>query len=239
MGANDAIGKLLGTWSQGAGAGAIALRIASAFVFSAVIGSERAVKFHAAGLRTFMLVGLASVVAALADGYLMLYRGLRVPVLSAATVIGVAIIGCNTILFSSKNRLKGLTTSVCLWANGILSLCIGLGQYTVALIGFASLVICVMLFSWPENFFKQKSNRFEIHLELKNRSLLQEFMSTVRRFGLKIDEVEVNPAYVNSGLGVYTVKLTVCDKELKKKKHAQIIEALSALDCVYFIEEIA
>lgn len=239
MGANDAIGKLLGQWAQGMGAGAVVLRIALAFVLSAVIGSERAAKYHAAGLRTFMLAGLASVAAALADVFIISESGVKLPLLSAATVIGVAIIGCNTILFSSKNQLKGLTTSVCLWTTGIISLCIGLGLYTVALIGFVALLVCVTLFSGLENIFKRRSNRLEVHLELENRTYLREFIGTVRRFGLKINEIEVNPAYANSGLGVYSVKFTVADKELQKKKHSQIVEALSALDCVSYIEEIA
>lgn len=235
---NDAIGKLLGEWTQGTGTGAVALKIVLAFVLSAIIGCERASKHHSAGLRTFISVSLASVFAAIGDIFFMEAMGVQNTFLSAAAVIGIAIIGCNTILFSSKNQLKGLTTAVCLWANGIISLCIGFGLYTTALLGFAALIFCVMLFPNLENRFKSRSNHFEIHLELKNRSGLQEFMATVRRFGLKIDELELNPAYANSGLAVYSLKLTVCEKELKKRKHSEIIEALAALDCVYFIEEI-
>lgn len=239
MGTHDIIGKLLGEWSQGTGLGAVVLRIVLAFVLSTVIGCERAANYHAAGLRTFILVSLASVFAALGDVYFIKVMETKVTLLSAATVIGVALIGCNTILFSSKNQLKGLTTTVCLWANGILSLCIGFGLYTPSLIGFAAMILCVMLFPKLENMFKRRANRFEVHLELKNRANLQEFITTVRQFGLHINELEVNPAYANSGLGVYSVKLTVSDKELKKKKHSEIVEALSTLDCVHFIEEIS
>lgn len=238
MGTQDAIGKLLGEWSQGIGLGAVALRIGLVFVLSTVIGCERAANYHAAGLRTFILVSLASVFAALGDVYIIKAMETNVSFLSAATVIGVALIGCNTILFNSKNQLKGLTTTVCLWANGIISLCIGFGLYTPALIGFAAMILSVMLFPRLENMFKRRANRFEVHLELKNRSNLQEFISTVRKFGLNVNELEVNPAYANSGLGVYSVKLTVADKELKKKKHSEIVQALAALDYVNFIEEI-
>lgn len=234
----DPLAKLLGEWAQNTGVGAIFFRVGLVFVLSAVIGIERAVKYHAAGLRTFMLVGLASVAAAIADVCIVRDTGASFSFLAAATVIGVALIGCNTILFSSKNQLKGLTTTVCLWTNGIVALCIGFGLYTAALIGFSAMLLCVVAFSELENLFKRKSRRFEAHLELKSRNSLSEFTTTVRKFGLKIDEVEANPAYANSGLGVYSLKLTVCSKELLKKKHSEIIEVLSSLDCVHYIEEI-
>lgn len=234
----DIIAELLGEWSTGIGAGAVAFKVVLSLVLAAIMGCERATKRHAAGLRTFILVSLSGVFAAIADTYFSLTAEKGFPLLSAAMVIGVAIISCNTILFSSKNQLKGLTTSVYLWANGIISVCIGLSLYTAAVIGFAAMILCVTLFPNLESRFKRRSNHFEVHLELKNRTSLQEFMGTIRKFGLKIDEIESNPAYVNSGLCVYSMTLTVVSDELKKKKHSEIVEALSALDCVYFIEEI-
>ena len=61
---------------------------------------------------------------------------------------------------------------------------------------------------------------------------------TVRELGLRIDDIEQNPAYLNSGLSVYTISLTVASAELKKyKKHSEIIEALRSLKYISYIEE--
>jgi putative Mg2+ transporter-C (MgtC) family protein len=50
--------------------------------------------------------------------------------------------------------------------------------------------------------------------------------------------VESNPAYIGSGLSVYTVSISIVSPELKKyKTHHEIVEALSTLDYVYYIEE--
>ena len=77
-----------------------------------------------------------------------------------------------------------------------------------------------------------------MHLELTNRSNLQEFVTTIRRLGIRIDDIESNPAYLNSGLSVYSVSLTILSKELKKyKRHDEIIQAMRSLDYVYHIEE--
>lgn len=234
----DIIANLLGEWSKDITAGSVALRVVAAIVFAAIIGCERATNRHAAGLRTFILVSLASTLAAMGDVYFIKYMGASFSLLTAATIIGVAIISCNTILFSSKNQLKGLTTSVALWTNGIIGVMLGIGQYTAGLIGFIVLIFCVAMFPDLENRLKQKSNHFQVHLELKSKNCLQEFMSTIRRFGLKIDDIESNPAYANSGLGVYSLSLTVTGKDLKKQRHGEIVEALAALECVYYIEEI-
>ena len=238
MGTNDVIVKLLGEWSKGVEVGAVAFKIALAVILSAVVGIERAQKHHAAGLRTFISVSLALTLAAIGDLYFIQYHAVVFPAITVAAVIGIVIIGCNTLLFSSKNQLKGLTISVCMWVSGIISALIGFGQYTAALIGFVALLLCIVLFPRLEKRFKQKSKLLEVHLELKSKNLLQEFTATIREFGLKINDIEVNPAYANSGLGVYSVTLSVESEELKKKNHAQITEILSSLESVAYIEEI-
>lgn len=86
---------------------------------------------------------------------------------------------------------------------------------------------------------KNRSNHFEIHLELKNIEYLRDFVTVSRRLGLRIDDIESNPAYVGSGLSVYTITVTICSSELKKyKTHHEIIEALKSLDYIYHLEEL-
>lgn len=236
--APDIIAKILGEWSSEVNIASTALKTVLAILLSAILGCERAKNRHAAGLRTLIVLSIGSVFAGIADIYFVKNLGANFSFLSAAVIIGIAVIATNTIIFSSKNQIKGLTTSVGIWAMSIISAALGFGLYTAALIGFGALMIGIVAFTKLESLMKARSNHLEVHLELKSRNNLQEFMGTIRGFGLKIDDIESNPAYANSGLGVYSVKLTVVGEELKNKKHADIVEALSALDCVYFIEEI-
>ncbi|MFR5762504.1 MAG: MgtC/SapB family protein [Oscillospiraceae bacterium] len=73
----------------------------------------------------------------LIDQYLMDVLPITIPLLSAAAVIGMTTISGNSILFSSKNQIKGLTTSVGLWCCGIVGLALGAGLYTLALVLFS------------------------------------------------------------------------------------------------------
>ena len=232
---HDPIAALLGSWAAEINLWSALLRIALAILCSAIIGCERATKRHAAGLRTFMLACLASAIAMMVDQSL----GGGIPIVSAAAVIGVAIISSNSILYSSRSQIKGLTTSMGLWATVALGLAIGAGLYTLALIGFGSMLCCLSLFPPFEAYLKDRSNHFEVHLELKDRRNLQDFVTTIRRLGLRIDDIESNPAYLNSGLSVYSISVTITSPELKKyKRHDEIIEALRSLDYVYFIDEL-
>lgn len=235
MGFKDALAELLGTWSAELNPSSIAFRIAISLIFSAIIGCERANKRHAAGLRTFMVVSLAGTLAMMTDMFIF-----PIPIISAAAVIGIAILSSNSVLFSARSQIKGLTTSTGLWTAGILGITIGAGFYTAALIIFGALLLSLSLLPSFERVLKDRSNHFEIHLELKNKSNLQDFVTTIRQLGLIIDDIESNPAYINSGLSVYSISLTISSAELKKyKKHSEIIDALRSIDYIYHIEEIS
>ena len=235
----DPIAAQLGMWAVDINIYSIFLRIALSMLLSAVIGCERAFKRHAAGLRTFMLVSLASTAAALLEQFFALSMGGHTLLMPAATVIAVAILSGNSILFSSKNQIKGLTTSVALWACGIMGLTLGAGYYTVGILSFLALFCCLLLFPPLEHFLKDHSGHFEIHLELKNRCDLQDFVMTIRKLGMQIDDIESNPAYLTSGLSVYSISLSVTNLATRKAtKHSEIIEALSTLDYISHIEEL-
>ncbi len=234
----DFIASLLGEWSLEVNIASTALKTVLVILMAVILGCERARNRHAAGLRTFIVLSIGSMFAGIADIYFITVLHVGFSFLSAAVFVGISVTTANTIIFSSKNQIMGLTTSVGMWAMSIISALLGFGLYTASLIGFAALMIGLLGFSKMETYIKNKSNHFEIHLELKSRNSLQDFIATARQFGLTVDNLELNPAYANSGLSVYTVKLTIVGKSLKKKSHSDIIEALSVLDCVYYIEKI-
>ena len=234
----DPIATMLGSWATELNAFSVILRISLSLLLSAYLGFERSSKRHAAGLRTFMVVSLATTIAMLLDLYLLRNAESGFYLISAASIISIAIITVNSILYSSRSQIKGLTTSVALWASAILGLCLGAGLYTVTLIFYIAFICTLSVFPRMERYFKNRSNHFEVHLELKNIAYLQNFVTTIRELGMKIDDIEMNTAYQHSGLSVYSISISISSQELKKyKTHSQIIEALRSLDYIYHIEE--
>ena len=235
----DPIADLLGAWSSDISAGTILFRIFISLIFGAVIGWERSNKRHSAGLRTFMLAFLIGTVAAVLDCCIFAASGNKgYFILSGCVVVGASIITVHSMFYSSRNQIKGLTTAVGLWVSVVIGIALGLGFYTVAIISYAA-TLCVLFWFPPlEMAFNNRSNHFEVHLELTSSVRLQDFVTVIRRLGLKIDEIEQNPAYVGSGLSVYSISISVSSDMLKKyKTHTEIIEALKTLDYVYHIEE--
>ena len=234
----DPIAALLGGWAVGLNVLSIILRLVASLVLSAILGWERSSKRHSAGFRTFIVVTVASTAVMMLDIYLDARYQSRMFFLSAAAVIAAARIATRTLFFSSRNQIMGLTTSVALWASCVIGLTLGAGFYTVTLVSFAVLVFSLSYLPALEFYLKNRSNHFEIHLELKNSLNLQNFVTTIRKLGLRIDAIEMNPAYAGSGLSVYSIAISISSAELKKyKTHTEIIEALRTLEYVYHIEE--
>lgn len=236
---NDIIAQNLGEWCLGITVGGVLIKVALSVFLGTIVGCERATKRHAAGMRTFMLISLVSMLAGMLDKYIINVLGAKFSFAIGATVIGIAIVSSNTILYSSKSQLKGLTTSVALWGACFVSVLIGLDLYFTAILSFIAYMLSLTLFSKMEYGFKRRSNHFEIHLELKSKNSLQDFITVIRRLGLKIDDIELNTAYVNSGLYVYSIALTIISGEFKKfVKHDDIIAAISSLEYVNYVEEL-
>jgi len=238
MNYTDPIASLLGPWSAQLTLGSILLRVLLSTALATVIGCERSTKRHSAGLRTFLLIALAASAAMALDGFLN--AGCQTPLylLSAAMIVGTSIICVNSLVFNAKNKIKGLTTAAALLGCGIIGLCIGAGAYTVGIAAFLVMLPSLAWLTAFETYLKNRSNHFEIHLELKNASFLQDFVTVIRELGLAIDDIESNPAYMGSGLSVYSVALSIHNDQLRKyKTHTEIIQALKSLDYIAYIEE--
>ena len=216
----------------------ICVKLITALIIGAVIGWERASKRHAAGLRTFVAVTLGCTVVTTLEIKLADTFSLGLPVMSAAAIIAVSSLCVNSILYNSKGEIKGLTTAASLWLCGIIGIVVGTGNYVIAVLSAVVLYITISFMPIVENYLKDKSNYFEVLLELNSSMYLKDFTATVRELGMRIDGIELNAAYTGSGLSVYMIELSIKSPELKKyKTHKEIIEALDSLEYVSHIEE--
>jgi putative Mg2+ transporter-C (MgtC) family protein len=121
----------------------IVLRIAMAMLLGGVLGLEREMGRHAAGLRTHMLIsGAAALIVGLGDVIAQhfaqeQYRELlRVdPVrLIEAVVAAVGFVGAGAILRSGRSdQVHGLTTASSLLMAAAIGIAAGLGNYALAL----------------------------------------------------------------------------------------------------------
>lgn len=125
----------------------VVLRMLAAIALGAVIGVERALHSPTAGLRTHVLVSLASCIFALLSFEILArYQGetsdpLR---LIEAVTSGVAFLAAGSIIVS-RGSVMGLTTGAGMWLAGAIGLACGIGA--VALAALATLIVVPILWT--------------------------------------------------------------------------------------------
>jgi putative Mg2+ transporter-C (MgtC) family protein len=120
----------------------IILRVLISVVIGGLIGLERGMKNRPAGLRTYMLVCVGACVVMLTNQYTYQVYQVGDPVRMGAQVIsGIGFLGAGTIIVTSRNQIKGLTTAAGLWTAGGIGLAIGIGLYEVAIAASAAVFI--------------------------------------------------------------------------------------------------
>ena len=137
----------------------------------------------------------------------------------------------STILVTSRSQIKGLTTAAGLWVSACIGLAIGIGFYTVAIIGTIFALIAFVALPKLEKILTKGSNTIELHVELYAREHLKSLIDYIRAQGGKINLVDYNSSYANSGLSVYTINMVSWGKN-----PSLIIKDILNLDYVNFVE---
>jgi putative Mg2+ transporter-C (MgtC) family protein len=113
------------------------IRIIFSAILGGLIGIEREMHRHEAGLRTHILVCMGSCLIMLTSLYVFdIYKGIAVvdPTRIAAGVItGIGFIGAGAIIRYGR-AVRGLTTASSLWITSAVGLAVGCGFYSAAVI---------------------------------------------------------------------------------------------------------
>ena len=146
-------------------------------------------------------------------------------------MLTIRFLGAGTILVTSRSQIKGLTTAAGLWVSACIGLAIGIGFYTVAIIGTIFALIAFVALPKLEKILTKGSNTIELHVELYAREHLKSLIDYIRAQGGKINLVDYNSSYANSGLSVYTINMVSWGKN-----PSLIIKDILNLDYVNFVE---
>lgn len=234
----DPIAKALGEWSINITFGSIILRLSLAAMLSFLIGLERSSRNHAAGLRTYSIVTIGATVAMLTNQFIFESTGSGDGArLGAQVISGIGFLGAGSIMVTSRNQIRGLTTAAGLWASACVGLAVGSGFYTLAIIAGITILCIFTILQGLEGYFKDHSKYFTIHIELESTTDLKTLMSFIRSKGVSITRVELNQAYAQSGLAVYTIYLS--NNENRELLHIPFLSDLRELNYVCFVEEIS
>ena len=108
----------------------IVIRLLAATLCGGLLGMERERKKRPAGLRTYILVCMGAALVIMTNIYITDLYGTGDPTRLAAQVVsGIGFLGAGTIIVTTRNRVRGLTTAAGLWASACMGIAIGAGFY--------------------------------------------------------------------------------------------------------------
>ncbi len=129
------------------------VRLLIACICGGMIGYERTNRGKGAGIRTHIIVALASALMMLVSKYGfgdMAAGGGDGSRIAAQVVSGVGFLGAGMIYFNGRHSVKGLTTAAGIWATSGVGLAIGAGLYLMGIL--TSVLIVAMQIIMHKNF---------------------------------------------------------------------------------------
>ena len=133
-----------------------AIKLLVSFVLGGVVGFEREVHEKPAGLRTHVLIALASTLFTL----LSMSSGFGDPAVTSrdparvasAILAGMGFIGAGVII-STGGHVKGITTAASLWVTAAIGMAVGLGEYGLAAFAALLALLALTVLVWVEKRF--------------------------------------------------------------------------------------
>ncbi len=208
----------------------IAARLLLGAVLGALIGLEREVHDHPAGMRTHLLVSVGS-----ASFTILSLEGFGAPGadpgrIAAQIVSGIGFLGAGAILKEGAT-IRGLTTAASLWAVAAVGMAAGAGSWAVAL----TVTIVVIVSLWPlrlvaERFVGRDRTRVVLRLSTADPQALARAVAGVS----ELDGVIAYLATDRTPGGALTVDLEI--RLADASGAARAAAAIAAVDGIDLVE---
>ena len=215
---------------------AVLLRILVACLLGGIIGIEREMNNHSAGLRTYMLVCLGACLVMMTNQYVYQAIDSGDPLRMGAQVVsGIGFLGAGTIIVTRNNQIKGLTTAAGLWAAAGVGLAIGIGFYEAALVaGLTISVIMTLLHRWDDR-VQMNAKVFSVYVELSKEVPLGDFLRELRKREVDFEDVQLSR---ESGLDEEIHSFVATLKSKQRISHKKLLSDVRNIDGVVYLEEL-
>ena len=211
------------------------LRILLSSICGMFIGWERERRLKSAGLRTHMLVALASSLMMVISKYafmdIVYLSSVQVDAsrVAAGVVQAIGFLGAG-VIFVRKDNIVGVTTAAGLWATVGIGLTIGSGLYVLG-IACTALIILIQLIVHRGEHKSFNSNNGSVEINLTKYNLtLEEVREKIEKFGLLLKNVTI--AKNDKG----DVVLTASIISVNSNSSSEVIKNLQSLGFIDTIE---
>lgn len=180
-------------------------RLSLAALLGGLLGLERERKNRPAGLRTYLMVCLGAALTVVLSEYEQLMLSTRwalaagddaridVSRLGAQVINGIGFLGAGTILVSSRQKVRGLTTAAGLWASACMGLAIGAGFYTCVWAGFLLIYLAMHLLPRLETRILSRARSMNVYVAYGSPENIGPITASLRARQIQIYDVETAP----------------------------------------------
>lgn len=177
--------------------GGFVIRILMAGLLGTTIGFERKNRNKMAGIRTHAIVALGAALMMVVSKYgfsdIPDYDASRV---AAQIVSGVGFLGAGIIFVRNSSAVSGLTTAAGIWATAGIGMSMGAGQYFIAVVSAAMIIVMQILFH-------------RIHF-LSKEAYWENVKIVLENSGASVKDIE---AYItNEKIEMRSIKISKSDK---------------------------
>lgn len=188
----------------------ISIRLFLALLLGGLIGVEREISSHAAGLRTHILVCVGSTLIMMLSMYgfsdFVNEPNVRIDPsrLAAQVISGIGFLGAGTILFNGRS-ITGLTTAASLWVVAGIGLAVGAGFY------YASVLSCLMVLIslWILNKLEQKYfggkkiHTLNVHTKDDHPGIIGVITSLLESQDMNVRKISMKETHVDDGSSIH------------------------------------
>ena len=211
------------------------LRIIAAIICGSLIGAERERRQKSAGIRTHIIVAMASALMMIVSKYgffdVLSVDGISVDAsrIAASVVSAIGFLGAGVIFVRSESAL-GLTTAAGLWATVGVGIAFGAGMYSIGFI-FTALMLVVQIVLHSRHFFPHGNVVGAVKVNLTRSGLgIRELRSHLLSKGIQFRSFTVQRS--DNGDRIFSARVIFSDAAC----HEELLDKLELAD---YIEEIS
>ncbi|HML68483.1 MAG TPA: MgtC/SapB family protein [Clostridia bacterium] len=212
----------------------VAFRIALSLGCSAFLGFERVRKRRAAGVRTYILVCVASSVVMMTSQFIAATDlSTDLTRLGAQVISGIGFLGAGTIMMTERHQIKGLTTAAGLWTAACIGIALGSGFYSGGVLLCVTTFFTMSVMSVYQTYITQRLNQLKIFILLDNTVQMDELLQYIGSCNMELVEIESLEEKPLKTVGM------ICTlKTETKMKHHGMLDLINAYHGVRHAEEI-
>lgn len=188
----------------------MAFRLVMSIIAGSLVGIERYLRGHPAGMRTFALVCLTSALLTVSLGagpysYLMGTTDNGASRVVQGILAGIGFIGAGVIVREGLS-VRGLTSAASMWAVAAMGILIGSGEAQLGFIGAVFVLLILVVFRWLDHFVPRRSYAV-VHAKFAKESAPDEKELTGRIEGMGFQVLSL--AFKGAKSGALVIRASV------------------------------